>query len=132
MNNVQSHYYLWTKTRGITMNLPMIPVIDSNLSYVKPNVKWLSVKDIHYVTFINKKRSIYEYHTETGVYYSITRVEDLAEALAQFELVVSDRAVIVNPEHVTDYNEELRMLHFPYGTATVAASHELKIKSLIS
>ncbi|KOP64105.1 hypothetical protein AMS62_01740 [Bacillus sp. FJAT-18019] len=114
------------------MNLPMIPVIDSNLSYVKPNVKWLSVEDIYYVTIVSKEKGKFEYHTETGVYYSITRVEDLAEALAQFELVVSDRAVIVNPEHVTDYDKELRMLHFPYGTATVAASHERKIRSLIS
>ncbi|WP_136606453.1 LytTR family transcriptional regulator DNA-binding domain-containing protein [Paenibacillus dokdonensis] len=114
------------------MTTPMIPVVDSNMSYVKANVKWLSLEDIHYVTIISKEKGKFEYHTETGVYYSITRVEDLAEALALFNMVVCDRAVIINPEHVTNYNNELKLLQFPTGTATVATSHERKIKSLIS
>ncbi|MFI2857552.1 LytTR family transcriptional regulator DNA-binding domain-containing protein [Paenibacillus sp. JSM ZJ436] len=114
------------------MNLPMIPVVDSNMSYAKPNVTWLSLEDIHYVVIANKETGKFEYHTGTGIYYSITRVDDLGEALEQFNLTVSNRGIIVNPEHATDYDKELRMLKFPDGSVPVAVSHERKIKRLIS
>lgn len=114
------------------MNNPMIPVVDSNLSYVKPNVKWLSVDDIHYVEIVSREKGKFKYHTNTGTYYSITRIEDLTEALSVFNLMQVDRSVIVNPNHMTQYDDELRVIHFPSGMATVAASHVREIKSLIS
>lgn len=109
------------------MNVPMIPVVDAN---VKGNVKWLSVEDAYYVCKSANQRD-FEYHTNEGIFYSISRFEDMQLLLSGVGMVTCDRAIMVNTKHATDYDKELRIIHFPDDYTTVAMTHDCKIKKLL-
>lgn len=109
------------------MNVPMIPVVDAN---VKGKVKWLSIEDAYYVCK-SANHMVFEYHTNEGIFHSISRFEDLQLLLSDAGMVTCDRAIMVNTKNAIDYDKDLRIIHFPDDNTTVAMTHDHKIKKLL-